>query len=375
MSRQRGQTLILVAILGSVLVGFLGLLVDGGRVASEQRLAQGAADGAALGAAYSLAQPGATIPAATTPAQDVVVRDRLATGDLTMTYLDAAGRSTGIASSVATVQADVSRSQATFFLGALNIRAVTVSARAQASVGAGSAPAPACAMCVMTGAGTTIDQRARSTLMVSGLPLIVDSGGAPAVNLANRASMTAPSVVVVGGVASAGTIPPAATTGPATPDPLPGLAAPVVAGAPVVYQTPGSGGSFRINPGVYSSITVLGGDNLTMNPVTYVLTGVLDSRDTLLASGVTLYLACTVYPAPCPTGGSGGYLAPGAGATFTAPTTGTYANLAIFADRKNRAQFQDQGGTLSVTGTVYTPAMDMAIGNGDSWTVRGQLVI
>ncbi len=53
--RQKGQTLVVVAVLLVVLIGFLGLVIDGGNVYAQRRQMQNAADAAALAGARALA--------------------------------------------------------------------------------------------------------------------------------------------------------------------------------------------------------------------------------------------------------------------------------------------------------------------------------
>src|SRR5438309_7427594 len=50
---QRGQAIVLVALMIVVLLGFVGLAIDGGRAYLDRRHLQAAADAAALAAAYN----------------------------------------------------------------------------------------------------------------------------------------------------------------------------------------------------------------------------------------------------------------------------------------------------------------------------------
>jgi len=62
---QGGQSLVLAAILMTVLVGFTGLAIDGGEATAQQELVRNAADGASLAAAYGVGVRGDTLAAAT----------------------------------------------------------------------------------------------------------------------------------------------------------------------------------------------------------------------------------------------------------------------------------------------------------------------
>ena len=90
-----------------------------------------------------------------------------------------------------------------------------------------------------------------------------------------------------------------------------------------------------LQPGIYTSVTVSDGATLTLDEGVYVFrtTAGLTVEDdsTVVGDGVTIYLGCASYPAPCS----------GAGARFrvrddgrflaTPPTGGEYAGLSIFA--------------------------------------------
>src|ERR1019366_1615640 len=89
------------------------------------------------------------------------------------------------------------------------------------------------------------------------------------------------------------------------------------------------------------SISASGNGDLTLNPGTYIITGSLSltGNGNLIANGVTLYFACAAYPSPCSTGQSGAnFTLTGNGSmTLSAPTSGVFQGLSIFADRNNTA--------------------------------------
>lgn len=184
---QTGQTLFLVAILSGVLAGFVGLVIDGGQVVAQQQLARSAADGAALAGAYAIARQGASLPAATSLARQVVSQDGLPVADLTLTYLDSTGAVTANAASTANVRAVVTDARSTYFISVLGIRSVQVSATAQASTGP-------CAMCVMPASRTSLTIGASSTGTVTGAPLVVNSTASPNIQLNSSAALSAPSI-------------------------------------------------------------------------------------------------------------------------------------------------------------------------------------
>jgi len=363
--------LVLAALLSAVLLGFLGLVVDAGQLAAGQQADQSAADGAALAAAYSIGA-GATVPAATTAAGNVLTAVGLPTSALSLSFLDAGGAVTANAASVASVAASVSQSRPTFFLGALGIRTFTAGAASAASVAR-------CALCVMGASGTTVTEGTSAQVQVSGAPAVVNSNGSPNLSLAASAKLQAPAVTIAGGTPSLGSgasITPSPVVGAVIGDPLAGLAAPSVAGSATTYFSPFSGGSGSIGPGVYAGIYVFTGYTLTLNPGTYVMTGPLyNLGGTIQGTGVLVYLACTSYPAGC--SGAGGHVNASAGTTtLTAASSGAYSGVAVFADRGDTATNTVASGQLTVNGALYAVGMPLTLTQtGDSATVNGELIV
>jgi Flp pilus assembly protein TadG len=376
--RQQGQALPLAALLITVLIGFVGLVIDGGEAANEQQSVRGAADGAALAGIYAISKGSATT-AATTFAQQVLVAVPLPIADLTMSYLDAGGSPTVVTANVVTVRAVVADSHRTFFLGALGTPTVVLTATADAK-NQSSAVAAACAVCLMEPIAIGFGERNNGSMTISGGSLQVNSTNAAAINQSNGASLSAPSITVVGGVVKGtGTITPGPVTGSAIPDPLAAIPVPVVAGSAVAFTAPA--GASALAPGVYSTITVNSGSTLTLNPGTFVVTSQLNvNGGTVIGTGgVTLFFGCAAYPTPCGVGASGGHLTQSAGVLdLSPPTLGTYAGLNVFADRNNVAGSTFNAVTSAntiIAGTWYSVLEAMTDGTiGDSASF-GQLVI
>lgn len=374
--RQRGQSLVLAAILITVLIGFTGLVVDGGEASAEQEAVRGAADAAALAGVYSLAR-GSTTVAATTYAGQVLTAATLPAGDLAMTYLDAGNAPTSVAATVHTVRAVVTDDHSTFFLGALGISTIRVTATAEAVTSVGGAAA--CAICLMAVAGTALAAGNGGTLTVTGGPVVVDSTSATAVDMGNSASMSAPSTTIATGgsyrLAAGATITPLPVSGSAVSDPFPALSAPVVAGVGAAYTAPI--GASALAPGVYSTIAVPAGATLTLNAGTFVLTTRLSiTGGTVTGSGVTLYMACATYPTACAVGGSGGSVSMTSGSlTLSPPTSGTFAGLTLFADRANVASSSFSQSTVSVSGTWYALLGPLSDTHPGDTIAFGQLVV
>jgi hypothetical protein len=374
--RQRGQSLVLAAILITVLIGFTGLVVDGGEASAEQEAVRGAADAAALAGVYSLGK-GSTTVAATIYAGQLLTAATLPAADLLITYLDAGAAPTAVAASVHTVRAVVTDDHQTFFLGALGIATIRLTATAEAVTSVGGAAS--CAICLMGPGGTTLDAANGGTLTITGGSVVVDSTAAIAIGLAANASLSAPSTTIATGgsyrLGAGATITPSPVSGSAVSDPFPSLPAPVVAGAAGAYTAPA--GASALAPGVYSTIAVPAGATLTLNPGTFVITTRLSiTGGTVTGSGVTLYMACATYPTACAVGGSGGSVSMTSGSlTLSPPTSGTYAGLTLFADRANLASSTFSQSTVSVSGTWYAllgPLSDTQPGDTIAF---GQLVV
>ncbi len=117
-SAEKAQTLVVVAVLLVVLVGFLGLVIDGGNAYAQRRQMQHAADAAALAGARTIAMQGhhAVVGVANEYAQ-----------------ANGAAGCTVITTST-TVQVVVTRTVDTFFARVLGITNVPVAAKAKAEI-------------------------------------------------------------------------------------------------------------------------------------------------------------------------------------------------------------------------------------------------
>jgi len=358
-----GQVLVIVALLSAVLVGIVGLSIDGGEAAGEQALVQASADGAALAAAYD-AGKNTTQAVATALATQVVQNDGLAANTLTVSYLNAGGgvvAGPGTAG-VVTVQATVLETRATFFLAALGVPNFRVTATARAST-AGAVAAP-CAVCVIPASGATYHQFQNSTVTVSGAPLVVNSTSGGNLTVDKKSNLTAPSILLGSlkqSVSGSASVTPNPVVGTAA-DPLAAIAYPTIVGAqPNVTNTSGTN---ALAPGIYQNITVSGG-TLTMTG-SFVVTGTLkvSAGGTLNATGALIFLGCSGYPTACPAATSGGVITTTGGTVnLTAKAGGTYAGLAVFADRNNTAADSFVNTALTVVGTYYTAGAGVTFDN------------
>ena len=373
--RQRGQALVLAALMMAVLVGFVGLVIDGGEAANEQQIVRAAADGAALAGVYSISK-GTTTAAATVFAQQVLVAVPLPTSDLTMSYLDAGGIPTLVTANVVTVRAVVADSHRTFFLIVLGRPTLLLTATAEARTGGSSGVAAVCAVCLMATTGIGLDVSKFGSFTVTNALLHVNSNGAGAITEATQATITAPTVNLVGGAQQQGngSITPNPVTVSAIADPLAAIPVPVIAGVAANFTAPG--GISALPPGVYNTVTVNAGSTLTLSGAFAIRTQLLVNGGTVNGTGASIYLGCSSYPTACTIGQSGAFInGVGGSLTMSPPASGTYCGLSVFGDRNNVAANTFADSSVNVNGTWYSIHQPMTDTTDGDTLNFGQLVI
>jgi RHS repeat-associated protein len=163
-------------------------------------------------------------------------------------------------------------------------------------------------------------------------------------------------------------------------DPLAGLAAPTATGPATVPSIQLSGQSKQsLSPGVYGSIQIAGQAQGTLSPGTFVVLNQLavTGQASLIANGVTVYLACPGYPAPCAKGQAGGSLVlAGKGALELTPPANSCPATSIFSDPNNTSTLQITGtSTQSLTGIIYAKSGTLNVtGTPGGYNAAGQIV-
>ncbi len=193
----------------------------------------------------------------------------------------------------------------------------------------------------------------------------VNSRSKKAISVSGKASLTADSINVVGGVRVRGR---AKITGTLTTGVAP--AADPLASLPVPAAGPNQGkidcedsSTLVLNPGVYREIEVSGKCNVTLNPGVYVIAGgefEIKGKASLKGTGVTIYLAGANYPSP---GGKFKEVRIKTKGTvqLSAPTSGPYAGVLLFQARDNRKRLSLSGDLSGLSGTIYAPAAQLAL--------------
>ncbi|HEU5004147.1 MAG TPA: pilus assembly protein TadG-related protein [Actinomycetota bacterium] len=398
----RGAIAVVVGVLMVVLVGMAGVGIDLARTRSYAEAAQASADSAALaGAQDLLAFPGwpRVVSDVETFVQANLPSAALSWSGCTdaaaLPYQPDAAHGNGCISADSSTSPTRLRVRLpamavpTSFGRVLGVVSVPVAAAATARV----ITSPDCGLCVLSStANPAFRANGTALVQVTGAALLDNSTAADAASVIGYSSVVADEI---GGPSAPdgfrttgnGRYTPQPVQAPPVGDPLASLLQCPQAGAavcpavvdPDVNLTGSTSAS--ITPGIYQNISVQGQASLTMAPGTYIITHSMSfsGGGALTGNGVTLYFACSAYPAPCTAGQSGAtFSITGNGATgITPPASGPFQGLAIFADRNNAtsSSLNGNGGTL-LTGTVYTKGEALALtGNGAETSTLNSMVI
>ena len=242
-------------------------------------------------------------------------------------------------------------------------------------------PTP-CAICLLDRhAPRALSVASNGDVTVANAGVMVNSDHPQAAALQSSGDLTADWIGVVGGFTTSGSggfTPTPDTRVGQLPDPLAELPTPDQLGSLLGRgSVTVASADQSVDPGVYDTIAVTGGGDLTMDPGIYVVTGALTlSAGAVLGNGVTIYLACDGYPTPC--SGAGAAFSQSSGGQYlaTPPITGPYQGLALFADRGNTAGLSFTGsGASSFTGTIYARQAAMSLTSGGVALALDSLIV
>ena len=241
----------------------------------------------------------------------------------------------------------------------------------------------------VAGSVYVLDPTAGGALSVSGNAnikttgnVVVDSNSATAIQASGNASVTAPSVQVVGHVSTSGNavVKTLAGVPGATGDPMGGLAIPVanLLGLSSQASVNVSGNASQtINPGIYKQIAVSGNGRLTLCPGIYIIEGggfTVSGNGSVSGAGVMIYNTASTYNPATGADGSGGtfgsFTLSGNGTfSINAPTSGTYAGILLFQDRNNAQALSLSGnGMLGTNGTIYAEKAQLLLSGNTQLT-------
>jgi hypothetical protein len=402
---ESGQSLVLVAAFaGIVMLGFLAFTFDVGFSFRERRMAQAAADAAAVAAAEEQSYPGdsgnaqaAANAAAKLNGFDTTLAANPAT--VTLTTVSSGNYSnSGTATSPGTwVQAVVSRPVPTIFLGAFNrgMKTLTISAVA---VSGGAQSSPTC-VCLEGTTGEDLNMSNAATLTASSCGVTVNSSSSNAVGVVGSAVLSAQSLGMVSSswtsgsnVNNGGSITPSTKVvqGISTSCTPPMPAAPTY--STCLSDPGGSSTSFTAGPAVaggivcYTSLTVGANGTLdTLNPGIYVITGTTGNLHFESGSGgisnkggngVFFYL--TGSGTLQIDNGANVNLVAGGNTTsggLAVASTGTYNGILVEQASSDTTGITVAGGSsMYMNGAIYAPSAVITLDNGSNSTVTANIV-
>ncbi len=367
--RRRGQVIVLVCISLVAMMGMIGVVTDFSFMQHQKNMMQTAADSAAMAGSEELAY-GDQVAAGKADAAINGYTDGANSVSVTINNPPSTGPN---AANSAYVEAIVSKPEPTYFMRALGVGTLTVSARAVAYEGSG----PNCIYVLNPSAPGAFSANGNVDVS-SGCGLLVDSSSSSGLSVVGNVSITAPSIGVVGGYSAGGStsLTPTPKVGvvPAS-DPLSAVQAPTVGSCAhtnfsLAGNTGSSGSPYQLYPGTYcGGITVRGNATLFFNAGTYVLAGggmSISSNTVMTGTGVTFYN----------TTGTGGYGAISFSGNSTinlaAPTSGPLTGILFFQDRSipssDAASTITGNSTSTFDGAIYFPTTNLSFGGNSSAT-------
>jgi hypothetical protein len=377
----RGQVMVLICVSLIALVGMIAVVADFSFMQHQRNMMQTAADSAAMAGAEEL-NYGAVVGAAKADA----ARNGFTDGQSSVTVSINNPPSSGLNSSnTGYVEAIVSKPEPTYFLRALGVNTMTVSARAVAYEGNG----PNCFYVIDPSAAGAMSNNGNASIQ-SSCGILVNSDSSSGLTANGSVTVKAPTIGVVGNYSATGgaSFTPTPTTGViAASDPLAYVKAPTVGSCSQTSlklsgNTGTSGSPFQLNAGTYcGGLKVTGNAFLKFNAGTYVMAGggmSISANTVATGTGVTFYN----------TTGTGGYgaisFAGGATVNLSAPTSGPLAGILFFQDRSVPSSAAGStitgNSTSTFDGAIYFPTTLLTFNgnsssNGYSIVVADKLVV
>jgi Flp pilus assembly protein TadG len=415
---ERGNVLVLVAFSLTILMGMVALAVDVGMLYRAKRLVQRAADSGALLAAAQIGTDASGQTGANTGATQNGFTIGTGAGTVTVTpTIQTATSTRGF------VQVTVTEHTPTIFMPVLSSTFKTIDVSGKAAASYTLSGNNEC-MLGLSQSGVAVQSYSGvetdgSTSMVWGTTIMSDIivAGSAKINAPNcGVQACGPATVGSGKTASAlyaagsGKITAKSNTGPSYGTDNSGStisSAPILKGCsgdpmaasmptkptagtcsdPTWMSSGTAGGQAKtISPGTYCNFNTANVSTLTMNPGLYIITNTFstNSGSTINGNGVTIFLANGVISnANNYTYVQGGATPYGVGngttMNITAPTSGTYAGLAIW-DGNNSASSPDTftfggGASSTFTGSIYAPNTNLYIGNNSGNTAMSSNII
>jgi len=365
---QRGQATILTGLCIASLCGFAALSVDVGMLFRAKRVLQNAADAGAIAGAMEV------------PYNDYDTAAKAATAQNGITNgVNGATVTVTKASTGSKITVLITQSAPTYFMKALSINSMNVSAKASASLGPGAG-------CIFTlnHTGTDVGLSGNGYLTMPDCGVVIDSSASKALSLTGSSSISAKYIGVVGSYSDSSNSP-----NSLTPIPVTGIAP---ASDPLAFETPPSydpsscladphpnpsnNQTVTIGPTnggtiCYNGLSVSGSGAVVMNAGTYVINGGFSSSgsSTITGSSITVYLAPP----------SGSVSLTGSGAlTLSAPNdpSAPYNGILFYQDPNNTQNMKIAGsGGSVIKGIFYAPAASLSLSGATGSVFYANMVV
>jgi len=391
---EEGQVLVLTALMLVVLLGFMALAIDVGRLLLVKRQLQTIADAAAIAAALETGTCGSTSnciamqdAAASAVAENGTTGATFLTqcaggtgGNLTVTLNNgpcALGASDPNYNDAKFTEVVVSQQEPTLFAPIIGVKSVTVSARSEAGLGP-----PNFCVTILNGSASNALLMNGNASLIAQCGIMDNSDSSTALLVNGHDTLQATKINVTGQILQNGNVsvsPSPSTRVPAMPDPMAGTPMPTLGSCGTSPKNgPYNGSQNQVvvngkktgtfNPGTYcGGITLNGGATATFSPGLYIVNGnmIVNGNASVSGSGVTFYF---------PTGSL--TMNGSAHADFTAPTTGTYAGILFFQNPNDTSTMIVNGDSTSVwQGAVYLPNAQLILNGGSNLAVYTILVV
>ena len=368
--RRRGAMIVFVAVSMVALLGMLAISIDVGAAVRQRRIAQTAADAAALGGGQEIYRrsTGANIVAS---ALDQALDNGFPASEVTVNYPPSAGAG-ALAGNPDYVEVSIARNAPTIFGTILGQSSVDIRAR---SVAGAAALSDAC-IYALSSSGDAIDMPNGSELEASGCS-ITANGSIDAFRISAR------SIGSGGSISAQQTGNAIVRTGlPPIVDPYAYLTVPAETVPACDFTNTVISVNTTLNEGVYcGGITIQSNARATLNPGTYVLRGGgIDgaaNNSELYGTGVTIINTNGV-------GNDASAFRPikfgnTCSISLSAPTAGSYKGIVIYGDPAGPAtgvnSINELCGVGEITGTIYMPTQTFKLGNSNGkFTLNGTLV-
>jgi Flp pilus assembly protein TadG len=391
-NQERGQILMLVAVLLTGILGLLGLVIDAGHYYAERRQVQNAADQAAQAGALEVLY-GGSASAATTAANQNAAANGFNNDGTTNTVTV----TTPYNGDLNKVEVVIDDQPKTFFIHVLvgggHVRARGV---------AGSDPIPKNYALVVLNPSlcSAYNQTSNISFTIVGGGSMVDSSCRPSGSQGGGGSITADYIDYYSAGSwllsnNATTSVPPTPFGARVADPLASLTKPVP-GSPAQCP-PGTANALNANgtasnpqqthiagngpvtlcPGTYyGGIKIDGSGAVTLLPGLYVIAGgglSYSATSSITGNGLTIfntYDSAKAGQGPTNPNGNGAcdsIAIQGSGTlTLTAPTSGTYKDMLFWQDPACTNQFKYAGSSYTTSGIIYLPTAQLSVTGGGS---------